>query len=224
LAAVLRIALVGGSDSLRASRRTLLESQPQFKIIYDSDGFGLKPQDLLEVNFDLLILDQRLDSSTAFDFIKLLHAIARVGAIEVGRILVSSQFSDRQLRLSAIEAGAVDCMFISDGIQVLLDKVHNCVEKETDFAIRELLTDIESLKISQDQYQNAAVALDTLDAKEAKILRSFCELKTDSQISVAASVPKLKVKTTLLKVQNLLMLDTRSQLLLKMHSLGALAL
>jgi DNA-binding NarL/FixJ family response regulator len=137
---------------------------------------------------------------------------------------VSSQFSDRQLRLSAIEAGAVDCMFISDGIQVLLDKVHNCVEKETDFAIRELLTDIESLKISQDQYQNAAVALDTLDAKEAKILRSFCELKTDSQISVAASVPKLKVKTTLLKVQNLLMLDTRSQLLLKMHSLGALAL
>ena len=137
---------------------------------------------------------------------------------------MSSQFSDRQLRLSAIESGAVDCIFISDGIQVLLDKVLKCVEKETDFAIRELLTDIDSLKISQDQYQNAAVALDTLDAKEAKILRSFCELKTDSQISVAASVPKLKVKTTLLKVQNLLMLDTRSQLLLKMHNLGALAL
>jgi DNA-binding NarL/FixJ family response regulator len=224
LAVVLRIALVGGSDSLRKSRRTLLESEPQFKVIYDSDGFALKPQDLLEVNFDLLILDQRLDSNTAFDFIKSLHAIARVGATEVGQILVSSQFDDRQLRLSAIEAGAVDCIFISDGIQVLLEKVSKCSEKDADFAIRELLTNIESLKISQVQYQNAAVALDTLDVKEAMILRSFCELKNDSQISVAASVPKLKVKTTLLKVQNLLMLDTRSQLVLKMHSLGALAL
>ena len=224
MATDLRIALVGGSDSLRKSRRMLLESQPQLKVIYDSDGFALKPQDLLEVNFDLLIIDQRLDSISAFDYIKSLHALARVNAVEVGRILVAAQFSDTQLRLTAIEAGAVDCIFISDGIESMLSKVAKCVDRDTDFAIRELLPELDSLTVSKDQYQNAAVALDSLDAKEAKVLRSFCELKTDSQIAVAASVPKLKVRLTLVKVQNLLMLDTRSQLLLKMHSLGALAL
>ena len=224
MAADLRIALVGGSDSLRKSRRALLESKPHQRVIYDNDGFGLKPQDLLEVNFDLLIIDQRLDSVSAFDYIKLLHALARVNAVEIGRVLVSAQFSDTQLRLTAIEAGAVDCIFISDGIETMLAKVAKCVDKDTDFGIRELLPELDSLSVSKDQYQNAAVALDTLDVKEAKVLRSFCELKTDSQIAIAASVPKLKVRNTLVKVQNLLMLDTRSQLLLKMHSLGALAL
>lgn len=224
MATDLRIALVGGSDSLRKSRRALLESKPHQRVIYDSDGFGLKPQDLLEVNFDLLIIDQRLDSVSAFDYIKLLHALARVNAVEIGRILVSAQFSDTQLRLTSIEAGAVDCIFISDGIEDMLAKVSKCVDKDTDFGIRELLPELDSLTVSKDQYQNAAVALDTLDAKEARVLRSFCELKTDSQIAIAASVPKLKVRNTLVKVQNLLILDTRSQLLLKMRSLGALAL
>jgi DNA-binding NarL/FixJ family response regulator len=224
LATDLRIALVGGSDSLRKSRRALLESKPHQRAIYDNDGFGLNPQDLLEVNFDLLIIDQRLDSASAFEYIKLLHALARVNAVEIGRVLVSAQFSDTQLRLTAIEAGAVDCIFISDGIEAMLAKVTKCVDKDTDFGIRELLPELDSLTVSKDQYQNAAVALDTLDEKEAKVLRSFCELKTDSQIAIAASVPKLKVRNTLVKVQNLLMLDTRSQLLLKMHSLGALAL
>jgi len=224
LATVLRIALVGGSDSLRKSRRTLFESQPQLKIIYDSDGFGLMPQDLLEVNFDLLLIDQRLDSITAFDFVRSLHALARVSSVELGRILISSQFSELQLRINAIEAGAVDCVFISDGLPALLEKVSKCSEPEADFAIRELLGQIDSVKINKEQYQDATVSLDSLDVKEAKILRAFCELKTDSEIAMAASVPKARVRATLLMVQNLLMLDTRSQLLLKMHSLGALAL
>jgi len=224
LATVLRIALVGGSDSLRKSRRTLFESQPLLKIIYDSAGFGLMPQDLLEVNFDLLLIDQRLDSITAFDFVKSLHALARVSSVELGRILISSQFSELQLRINAIEAGAVDCVFISDGIPALLEKVSKCSEPEADFAIRELLGQIDSVKINKEQYQDATVGLDSLDVKEAKILRAFCELKTDSEIAMAASVPKARVRATLLMVQNLLMLDTRSQLLLKMHSLGALAL
>ena len=224
MATDLRIALVGGSDSLRKSRRTLLEAQAHLKVIYDSDGFALKPQDLLEVNFDLLIIDQRLDSISAFDYIKSLQALARVNAVEVGRILVAAQFSETQLRLTAIEAGAVDCIFISDGIESMLSKVAKCAHKETDFAIRELLPELDSLSVSKDQYQNAAVALDSLDTREANVLRAFCELKTDSQIAVAASVPRLKVRNTLIKVQNLLMLDTRSQLLLTMHSLGALAL
>jgi DNA-binding NarL/FixJ family response regulator len=224
LATDLRIALVGGSDSLRKSRRTILESTAAFRVIYDNDGFGLKSQDLLDVNFDVLIIEQRLDSVSAFDFIKAMHALARVTGTEVGRILIATQFNDLQLRLTAVEAGAVDCVFVSDGIDSLVEKIQKCSEKETDFAMRELLPELDSLTVSKDQYQNAAVALDSLDTKEAKVLRAFCELKTDSQIAVSASVPKLKVRNTLVKVQNLLMLDTRSQLLLKMHSLGALAL
>jgi DNA-binding NarL/FixJ family response regulator len=147
-----------------------------------------------------------------------------VSSVELGRILISSQYSELQLRINAIEAGAVDCVFISDGIPALLEKVSKCSEPEADFAIRELLGQIDSVKINKEQYQDATVSLDSLDVKEAKILRAFCELKTDSEIAMAASVPKARVRATLLMVQNLLMLDTRSQLLLKMHSLGALAL
>ena len=73
--AVIRVALLGGSDSLRAAKRAILDTQPKVQIVYDSDGFGLQPQDFREVNFDVAIIEQRLGSQSAFDFVKILHNI-----------------------------------------------------------------------------------------------------------------------------------------------------
>jgi hypothetical protein len=69
-----------------------------------------------------------------------------------------------------------------------------------------------------------SIALDTLEEKESLIVHGFCELKSDSEIASDVHVTKLKVRQTIAKVQNLLSLDTRSQLLLKMFDIGALAL
>jgi len=115
-------------------------------------------------------------------------------------------------------------VFVSDGMQSLIAKIDLCADEYADYAMRELLPILPKPELSQEEYQQVSVALDTLDEKETKVLRGFCELKTDSHISSAVHVPKLKVRQTLAKVQNLLLLDTRSQLLLKMFSLGALAL
>jgi len=222
--AALRVALLGGSDSLRAARRAVLESDPNIQIVFDSEGYALLPQDFREVNFDVAIIEQRLNAMSAFDFIKILHTISAMDLEAAGRMLVASQFHDTQLRLTAIEAGAVDCVFISDGPESLVDKVLKCSNPEADFAIRELIPVLGDLTISQKGFQNASVALDTLDKTESKVVRAFCQLKDDSEISISAHVSKIKVRATLLKVQKLLMLDTRSQLLLRMYRLGALAL
>jgi DNA-binding NarL/FixJ family response regulator len=153
-----------------------------------------------------------------------MFVLAKIANQSFGRILVISQFSDEALRLNAIEAGAVDCVFVSDGVQSLLKAIEESADEFADYAIRELLPTLTKPEISKEEYQQVSVALDTLDEKEAKILKGFCELKTDAQISSAVHVPKLKVRQTLAKVQKLLLIDTRSQLLLKMFSLGALAL
>jgi DNA-binding CsgD family transcriptional regulator len=87
-----------------------------------------------------------------------------------------------------------------------------------------LLPELGALTISQEGFQNASVALDTLDKKDTLVLKSFCQLKSIPDIAVAASVSQSKVVATLTKIQKLLMLDTRSQLFLRMYRLGALAL
>ena len=221
--ATLRIALLGGSDSSRAAKRSALETGAKGQVVFDSDGHGLLPQQFLEVNYDVAIVEQRLGSQSAFDYIRALHALAVVSQENIGRILVGSQFHETQLRITAIEAGAVDCVFVSDGIDSLIKKVLACVDVNADFAIRELLPQLGDLTISQEGFQNAAVALDTLDDKESLVVKSFCQLKDVSQIGIDSGLSKVKVNVTLLKVQRLLVLQTRSQLLLRMYRLGALA-
>lgn len=222
--ATLRVALLGGSDALRAAKRAVLESAGKSQIVFDSDGHGLLPQDFLEVNYDVAIVEQRLGDQSAFDFIRALHALAVVKQETIGRLLVGSQFDETQLRVVAIEAGAVDCVFVSDGVESLLTKVLACKDINADFAIRELLPQLGELTISQEGFQNASVALDTLDSKEAKVVKSFCQLKDIAEIATDSGLSKVKVNATLLKVQRLLVLQTRSQLLLRMYRLGALAL
>ena len=220
----LRVALLGGSEQLRASKRTVLDLQGNIQIVFDSDGHGVMPQDFRTVTFDVAIIEQRLGSMSAFEFVKVLHSLSAMDGEEVGRILIASQFYEIDLRLNAIEAGAVDCVFVSDGFESLIEKVNKCEDSETDFAIRELLPELNQLEITQEGFQSAAVAMDTLDKTETKVVKAFCQLKSDSEIAVSASVSKVKVRNTLKKVQKLLTLDTRSQLLLRMYRLGALAL
>jgi DNA-binding NarL/FixJ family response regulator len=222
--ASLRVALLGGSDSLRAAKRSVLEAGAKCQIVFDSDGHGLLPQDFLEVNYDVAIVEQRLGNQSAFDYIRALHALAVVNQETIGRILIGSQFDETQLRVTAIEAGAVDCVFVSDGIESLIEKVLACSDVNADFAIRELLPQLGDLTINQEGYQNASVALDTLDSKEAKVVKSFCQLKDLAEIASDSGLSKVKVNATLLRVQKLLVLQTRSQLLLRMYRLGALAL
>jgi DNA-binding NarL/FixJ family response regulator len=220
----LRIALLGGSDSIRAAKRAVLESSTGSQVVFDSDGYGLLPQNFLEVTFDVAIIEQRLGSQSAFDFIRALQSLAVVRQEQVGRILVASQFHETQLRLTAIEAGAVDCVFVSDGFDSLVEKVAACADVYADFAIRELLPQLGDLTISQEGFQSAAIALDTLDKNETKVVKAYCELKSIPEIAVASGLSRVRVNNTLSKVQTLLMLFTRSQLLVRMYRLGALAL
>jgi 1-acyl-sn-glycerol-3-phosphate acyltransferase len=124
----------------------------------------------------------------------------------------------------AIESGAVDCVFVSDGISSLIEKISLCSEPYPDYAIRELVPQFEDLNISQEGFQNASVALDTLESKETQVLKAFCQLKSIADIAKQTQISKVKVEEVLTKIQTLLMLDTRSQLVLRMYRFGALAL
>ncbi|MEI8231187.1 MAG: hypothetical protein WCG32_01265 [Actinomycetes bacterium] len=220
----IRVALVGGSEALRKARRDILATLSQIKVVHDSDGFGLTPDQLIEVNFDVAVLELRLEDQSALDYLKSMYVIANIHNQSFGRVLIATQFSDETLRLHAIRAGAVDAVFVSDGMQSMLTKIQQCFDEHADFAIRELLPTLDRQEVSTSDFQMISVSLDTLEEKEALILHGFCELKSDSEIASEVHVTKLKVRQTLTKVQNLITLDTRSQLLLKMFEVGALAL
>jgi len=224
LAKLLRVALVGGTEAIRQARRDFLERTGEIQVVHNSDGFGILPQDLLAINFDVAVLDQRLPSTTAFDLINATHALSRVVAAPAGRFLISSPYAEVLIRLAAIEAGAVDAVFMSEGLEKFVEKVRDCADPEADFGIREIFDLIPHRKATAQEFASASVALDTLDEKEASIITAFCELKTDAEIAQVVKVPKLKVRNTIHKVQNLLMIETRSQLLLKLSRFGALAL
>ena len=220
----IRIALLGGSDATRASKRAVLESHSNMQIVFDSDGFAVMPQDFKDINFDVALMEQRLGNQSAFDFIKALHSLAKLDETSLGRVLVASQFQELELRVAAIEAGAVDCVFVSDGPSNLIEKVRLSSTGDTDFAIRELLPELGEQPVSKAVFQQTSVALDTLTDVEAKVLKAFCELKTEAEMASEAAISKVKVRATLTKVQKLLLFDTRSQLLLHMYRIGALAL
>lgn len=209
---------------LRTARRHALEENPNIKVVLDLDGFGLSAADAISYDFDVAVLDLRLPNSSALDYVKAMHAMAKVNSADIGRILISATYFEPSLRLEAIRAGAVDCIFVEEGIEQFVKNVEMCKEPEADFAIRSLLPELTSGVVNEEEFAAANIAIDTLDAKEQSILESFCALKTDAQIAQIAQVPKLKVHKTIKKVENLLLLNTRSQLLLRLHELEALTL
>jgi DNA-binding NarL/FixJ family response regulator len=220
----IRVALVGGSEALRKSRRNILANASHLKVIHDSDGFGLTPEQFVEITFDVAVIELRLEGQSALDYLKSMYVLATIQRQGFGRVLIASQFSDDALRLHAIRAGAVDAVFVSDGMESLLSKIEQSFDEYSDFAMRELIPTLDRQEVSTSDFQMISVALDTLEEKESFIVRGFCELKSDSEIASDVHVTKLKVRQTIAKVQNLLSLDTRSQLLLKMFEIGALAL
>jgi DNA-binding NarL/FixJ family response regulator len=190
----IRVALVGGSEALRNSRREILATASYIKVVHDSDGFGLTPAQLGEVNFDVAVIELRLEDQSALQFLKSMFVTANIQKQSFGRILIASQFSDDALRLHAIRAGAVDAVFVSDGMDSMLKKIQHCIDEHTDFAIRELLPTLNKQEVSQSDLQMISVSLETLEDKEALILRGFCELKSDSVIASEVHVTKLKVQ------------------------------
>lgn len=224
MAQEIRVALVGGSEALRKSRRDILATLSQLKVVHDSDGFGLSPNQLIEVNFDVAVIELRLEDQSALDYLKSMYVVANIQKQSFGRVLIATQFSDDTLRLHAIRAGAVDAVFVSDGMHSMLTKIQQCFDEYADFAIRELLPNLDKQEVSPSDLQMISVSLETLEEKEAVILHGFCELKSDSEIASEVHVTKLKVRQTVSKVQHLITLETRSQLLLKMFEVGALAL
>ena len=222
MAGKIRVALIGGSDAIRKARREALDRSNGFSVIFDVDAFGLTQADVLEKTFDVAVIDQRLTNTSAYAFISGLQATANVSGVELGRFLISSTFSDPNLRIEAIESGAVDALFVSDGLERFIEVVSAASDPDADFGARELLHIVPETLIDSDKYGYADNALSSLDEKEATILKSFCDLKTDSQIAQIAQVPKLKVRNTLKKAQGLLMLNTRSQLLILLKRLGAI--
>lgn len=224
MAKLLRVALVGGSEIIRATRRAALEAQSENQVVLDTDGFELTPEKMLGYDFDVAVIESRLPNFAAEDFVRALHALAKINSVKVGRVIITSMFEDASLRLVSIEAGAVDCVFLEQGIEHFLETVKRCEDIDADFGVREILENVEEGSITGEEFQKASIALDSLDEKEAAIVKQFCQLKTDAQIAQAVQVPKLKVRNTIEKVENLLLLSTRSQLLLKLRRLGALAL
>ncbi|MFM8927006.1 MAG: hypothetical protein ACKOFA_02250 [Rhodoluna sp.] len=224
MAKILRVALIGGSELIRATRRAALEANPAVQVILATDGFNLSPDELINYQFDVAVLEMRLPVSPAFEFTRAIQALGKVNSVEVGRVLISAVYEDLGLRRSAIAAGAVDCIFLEQGITRFVESVESCSEVDADFGVRQILESIPEGSVDSTDFQKAAVALDALDEKEAAIIKQFCLLKTDSQIAQSVQVPKLKVKSTITKAQNLLLLSTRSQLLLRLRELGALTL
>lgn len=222
MAGVIRAAFVGGTEIIRSVRREALTFDKSFSVVYDSDGFNLDQQEFLNITFDVAIIDQRLSGSSGFDFISSIQAVAKVTGTKLGNFLLSSAFQDESIRLQAIDSGAVEAVAVSEGLEKFVELVRLASDPFADFAAREIISSVQPTLIDSDRYRLAERTLEILDDKEQSILRAFCDLKSDAEIAQIVKVPKLKVRNTIEKTQDLLMLNTRSQLILQMRRFGAI--
>jgi DNA-binding NarL/FixJ family response regulator len=221
LAKLLRLAQLGGPEAIRQIRRDYIEGNSIGKVVFDNDGFGLTPDSFLDNTFDVAIIDHRLPGTSGFDFVSALHTQAKVMNLEMGWLYICSQFNALELRVEAFKVGAIDCLFVADGLKALSDSLKNVSNTEPDYAVKSIYQEFELAALTAEEFQRFNLIFETLDVKEQQIIRSYAELKSDALIAQAFQVPKLKVRNTLMKVANLLFLSTRGQLLLLLKRLGS---
>ncbi len=122
---MLRIALIDGDIANRAGRRLMIESQPQFHLIYEESDALLALQKIPDLLVDVVVIDHRLKG---FDGLQLTGQLVSVFS-EKNEIcppmIVTGTYATPELVLAAIRAGATDVVTQDAPMAELLQAIQN---------------------------------------------------------------------------------------------------
>lgn len=222
MARKLRVGLVFGNKTIREGRRMLLQSQPDFDIVYEESD-GLAALDAIDdLAVDVLLVDNRLRSLSGSELIRKFLRRNVGSEAKLPSFVLTGPFSSGPMALEAIRCGANDMVSEEESADELLAAVREAgsLDHRVDFG---MLSDFFwEQDVPHGGNQRWLLRLNNLEAEEQQVLDALQAGFEDIELEQHTGLPHTKVRWVLDGLQKRLGLATRSQLALALYEAGLL--
>jgi DNA-binding NarL/FixJ family response regulator len=203
MASTIRIGLLDTDSDVRFGRKLVLSSEPEFEVVFDSDGSQDDLEAIEQSLIDVLVIDQRLFSGAGVSFYSSLRNL--VGPKQAPPAVLTASFAQPDLLLDALQGGMFDVVSVDQGAQGLVAAVSKATTGVTAYS----LSAIWELVSSQPAYRavdlNFVRQVDELPQKLASGVKKLKDVWTSSDsakiakfdmASLNALVPRLPVSNS----------------------------
>jgi DNA-binding NarL/FixJ family response regulator len=203
MASTIRIGLLDTDSDVRFGRKLVLASEPEFEVVFDSDGSQDDLEAIEQSLIDVVVVDQRLFSGAGVSFYSSLRNL--VGPKQAPPAILTASFAQPDLLINALQEGIFDVVSVDQGAQGLVA----AVSKATTGLNAYSLSAIWELISSQPAYRavdlNFVRQVDELPQKLASGVKKLKDVWTSSDsakiakfdmASLNALVPRLPVSNS----------------------------
>ena len=178
MASTIRIGLLDTDSDVRFGRKLVLSSEPEFEVVFDSDGSQDDLEAIEQSLIDVLVVDQRLFSGAGVSFYSSLRNL--VGPKQAPPAVLTASFAQPDLLLDALQGGMFDVVSVDQGAQGLVAAVSKATTGVTAYS----LSAIWELVSSQPAYRavdlNFVRQVDELPQKLASGVKKLKDVWTSS--------------------------------------------
>ena len=197
--------IVDDHEVVRVGLRTLLSRAPEIEVIGEAESVQQAVAKITELLPDVVLLDVRLKDGSGFEVSREVQKLDK----DV-RVLVLTAFSDDEMIMQAISAGADGYLLKEIGRDQLVEAIQKVASGQSilDPAVTGRVFGKMQALI---QDPNGGNRLNSLSAQERKVLALVAEGKTNKEIAAAMGLSDKTIKNYFSNILEKLQLSRRSQ-------------
>ena len=197
--------IVDDHEVVRVGLRTLLSRAPEIEVIGEAESVQQAVAKIAELLPDVVLLDVRLKDGSGFEVSREVQKLEK----DV-RVLVLTAFSDDEMIMQAISAGADGYLLKEIGGEQLVEAIQKVASGQSilDPAVTGRVFGKMQALI---QDPNGGNRLNSLSAQERKVLALVAEGKTNKEIAAAMGLSDKTIKNYFSNILEKLQLSRRSQ-------------
>ncbi|MEN9288282.1 MAG: hypothetical protein RLZ88_952 [Actinomycetota bacterium] len=210
----LRIGLLDGDEGIREGRRLVLDSQADFRVVYDEENALAALERIPDLLIDVLVVDHRLKGLDGIEFSRRLVETLTSAEHPVPKIVMTGPYYTRELEIAAIRSGASAVVTQDMGAAKLISVIREVSQSlgEPDFGmLLEFLNEADAIHLGSQVF---LMRLGDLSDKERAVLDLFEATTPFESIAEILELPKYRVRQIFEKVMRRCGLATRAQLFL----------
>ncbi|MDE2386328.1 MAG: response regulator transcription factor [Actinomycetales bacterium] len=216
----LRIGLLDGDPSIKSGRRMVIDSQPDFRVVYEEENGLTALERIPDLLIDVLVIDHRLKGIDGIEFSTRLIENLTSAQQPVPKIIITGPYFSHELQLASIRSGATELVTMEQGPEALINAIRAASTGggEPDFELLlQYLNDSDAIHLGSQVF---LMRLGELSEKEQAVLDLFEAMTPFEQIAETLDLQRYRVRQIFEKVMRRCGFATRSQLYLALFEAG----
>jgi DNA-binding NarL/FixJ family response regulator len=214
---LIRIGIVDVDSDIRNGRRQIIDSQPDFQVVFESEDALAALEKAAELLIDVMLVDHRLRGMDGVQLVQKLILAFMAADSKVPAFVLTGPYFSPELQLASIFAGATDLVTADVGADELIKALRSTAahDDHPDFKeLAEFLTGFEKLPQPPLGFQ---LKLAELEPRDEAIIEKFKWGLNESEISQQLDVARYRVSQALDAAQRSFGFATRAQLFLALY-------